>query len=636
MAVPLPYDITIYVNEVDVTPYIFHYNTLAFEDYARQVSTFAFTLYNPVGITPARHHPVYVTANSLPDAPIIFLGYIKELVGKKHDNGIAKLYEINCVDMKDRLLNSIIGTNEFTGSDIDILGDLLSNTYPDLSDLFDFSTGATGFIDDLTFAVEDGTSLLDALNDLADVTGADYRFEEVATTSNAITFDSDADLEYTVDAQAGVGSHGVVSGGNPDNCYNNAGSYPAANDQVTIIITYDTPIEFNDFSLDYFFTAVDGSTRGRLVLTLREGGFNVENGTILQTIPNDATWHTYTLADQAFGIFTPPYTVDEVQFKMDCITGGPSTAEMRMDNIIVNPPFVGGDPVTGLQWNDEADAADFDIDVQNSDEFAADIDLFEGDFGDFNSVTVIGGYGEIAIDKALDSDGVRDHLSLPYPVKDLAVYVNTGTDTTPAWGSALDLGAWGSDTLTGDGGTKDVLHDAVHNWLYFDTAPSNLVNSWRITGSIQRPIRIRVETGEEPVLAKPYVDETITSVDEAVLIGQAQLDSRSAIRRLDFITPHPGLKPGQAMTVTDSARGLSETLVIQKISTKWLGSSGHAEFHVECGDEETTGIDSILANVDRRSRQLATNTSPDTQVANLLTSDGVVITSDGIAIYSIG
>lgn len=634
MAEPLPYDVSIFVNEVDVTQYV-PFASMAFEDYARQVSTFSFTIENPSGVTPARNHAVYVTANSLPDVPIIFLGYIKELVSKKRDNGITKIYEVDCVDMKDRLLNSVIGDNDFTGSDLDILGDLLTNTYPDLSDLFDFGTDVTSFIDDMDFAVADGTSLLDALNDLADVTGADYRFENVAG-GGGITVDFDSGYsDYTTSSVDLVTTE--TGFGNPDNAFRGTGDdagLPKA--EISIVIENLPDITPTGLTFDW---QTDNSSTYEIIY--RDGG--VQQALFERNNRNTGgLWEAADLfADPLFGFSddpADPFTVDEIEITIRNQSAPVTGLDFRIDNI--NIQYAGGPggtpDNTSLVWDDTADLADFDIDVQNSDEFASDIDLYEGDFGDFNSVTVIGGYEEVAIDKALDNDGVRDHLSLPYPVSGLAVFVNTGTDTTPVWGSALDLGAWGSDTLTGDGGTKDVLHDAIHNWLAFDTAPPNMVNSWKITGTIRRPIRIRVETGEEPVLATTHTDETITSVDEAVAIAQAQLDSRSAIRRLDFVTPHPGLKPGQLMTVADSARGLSESLVIQKISTKWVGSSGHAEFHVECGDEENVGIDGILANVDRRSRQLSTSTSPDTQVASLLTSDGVSITSDGIAIYSIG
>jgi hypothetical protein len=630
---PTTYDVTILVNDVDVTQYVPH-ESMSFDDYARQVSTFRLRVENPSGVTPTRNHTVVITADSLPDTPVIFNGVIMEVTTKKH--GIVTHYELECADQKVRLQKSIIGGNTFAGSDLDILGDLLSNTYPDLSDLFDFSTGITSFADGLELPIEDGTSLLDALDQLADLTGADYRFENGDPDGGVetVTFDTGGYETYTPSADASI-TASVQTGGNPDNCYKGTAATPTTNHGIFITIDMGASKTITDITFDYYIEATGGTGTGASIRLYDDGQdqFNISDPGIIKS-----AWTAFQASIDT--LWFPPYTDQIVTIGIRC-NGTPTDIEFRLDNLIITTAEgYGGSTKNELQWDDEPDAADFDFDIQTGDEYGAEFEFSIGDFDDFNSITVIGGYEEVAIDKALDNDGGRDHIPLPYAVTGLAVYTNGGTDTTPSWGSALALGAWGSDTLTGGGGDKDVLYDAEDRVLFFDTAPPNLVNSYRITGTIRRPIRVRVENIAEgdPTYATSYTDETITSVDQAVAIGQAQLEQKNSIKRITFKTPHPGLKPGQSVNVTDSARGLNETLVIQRISTTWLGASGHATFDVECGDAEETSLDAMIANIDKRTSGNGAITSPSTQSAYLLTDDsGIFLTDDsGSQLYYIG
>jgi hypothetical protein len=183
------------------------------------------------------------------------------------------------------------------------------------------------------------------------------------------------------------------------------------------------------------------------------------------------------------------------------------------------------------------------------------------------------------------------------------------------------------------------LYDAEYHWLNFNTAPPNMVNSYRITGTIRKPIRIRVENVADGdlTLATSHTDETITSIDQAVAIGAALLEQKNSIRQLSFKTQHPGLKVGQSITVTDSARGLAETVTINRVGVTWLGSGGHATFDVECGDDDSTGIDAMVANTSRIANASGSTTSPNTQTAYILTDDsGVPLTDDsGSQLYYI-
>jgi hypothetical protein len=640
MTVPATFDVTILVNDVDVTAYV-PFDSLSLDDYARQVSTLRMQINNPTGVTPTRLHTVVMTWNF--DDSIIFTGYLMTVETRKRDNGITIIYDCECADRKILLQRTVIGGNEFTGSDLDILDDLLTNAYPDLSTLFDFATDVTSFADGLDFPVEDGTNLLDALNDLADLTDADWRMDTPTGGAGEFTYIIQSTQQASAAADSAIETTGGSGGGN---CARMQDASMVTTLQkgntLDVIIDFPAPVDITAISVDYYYdygTGIDTPYASMRIMT---------DDTFTVTIYSDASQSAY----QAYHTITVPGADPDLPYmgavqiafrvELSFVRSATDTnVDLRIDNIdINNGEYIldfdnntgqGADAPTELQWNNTPDLADFDIDVQTGNEYAADIDFSIGALDDFNSVTVIGGYEEIAIEKALDSDGVRDHIALPYPVKTLAVYVNTGTDTTPVWGSALALGAWGSDLLTSGGGSKDVLLDSVHNVLFFDTAPSNLVNSYKITGTIQRPIRVRVETGaeDELTLATSYSDETITSIDQAVAIGQAQLEQNNSIRNLNFKTNHPGLRAGQSITVTDSARGLAETITINRIGVTWLGSSGHATFNVECGDNANDNFGATLANVDKRTRANGAVTSPDTQTASLYTDDsGNIMTDD--------
>ena len=773
MPAPSDYAVTIYINDVDVTDYV-PFESMAFEDYARQVSTLKFTVENPSGVTPARAHSVRMVRN---DTSVTeFLGYIVELVSKKRDNGVTKIYEIDAADMKIRLQKSVVPFGDYIGSDADILADLLANAYPDLTDLFDFDIAA--LLDDLEFNVND-ENLLDLLDRLADKTGAEYSFETggegVLEPELLGTIDFDGGYSnYTTDSDNITASE--QTGGNPDNAFIGTTSSPVYEDSyIEVAFDLDTPIFVTDFAADILVTLPVGGAFGlafyhdnhriyndfrfsstawdtiqwsvdlpgidrtnvvvnsRFAVRLYVGDNTSPSGTYTFGIDNVKLWGTPEYGTITFDVGSEPYTVyntgaasigetsggnpdncysfllsdttDVLEIEYDLgeekEIAGVGTHYMRSTIVSTNPRVrlldagsvevanealnPGNPPITewgyfgfnfdppvmaqfirirqsaidnsdltikfdniawrlastvnktALNWG-EPEAADYDIDVASTDEYAFDIDLFEGDFDDFNSIIVTGGMEDVPIDWLYESDGTQDHFKLETPVKDIVVYTNSGTDVTPSW-TELDDGKWGTDTLTGAGGTKDVLYDPQYYWLYFDTEPPYLTKSYRVTGTIQRPIRVLVEdvNGSDPVYATPLHDDSITSLEDAVARGEAELEKRNSIKRLEFKTYNPGLKPGKTMTVNDSARGLSETLTIQHISTTWLGSSGHALFNVTCGNEDTVGADSLIANNDKRSRDKASPVSMGTQTVNFVVDvdSTPVVDVDGQSVYEV-
>lgn len=623
MTVPAAQPIRIFVDNVDVTGYT-DYHDCKFEDLIHDVSKFAFTLYNPPFV-PTEYMAVQVIEN-LDPWPTLFIGYIILLDKAKHDNGIAPEYEIEAGDRKIRLQKAILPPFEYDGSDVDIITDMFDDSYPDLTDLFNLSV-LENLADDLELDVNDD-SLLDMLADLADKAGANLSHENGASTGSIVTFGFDPDVDIIsyggttsdVDGQwwsdEGLGIDGAGNGGGWG--FREDGLTPAAPSAKLIEFNFNVrsglgnDVTATGVSFDYLIDCPLDTTTHTYVASMisaQTGVHIIDAGVGV----NDGNWHNVSASLSAEGnIFT-------LFIRLEAPLDSPYV--VRFDNIVIEFEEVvsAGVEPNVVKWQAEPDSAPFDIDVDLSDEFAFDIHLELGSFDGFNSVTVIGGAEDIGIDWVYESLGYLDHFNLEKQVKDLVVYRNTGTDGTPNW-VLQDLGTWGVDELGVAG--IDVLYDPETAWLYFDSEPSNLGKAIRITGTIKKPIRVRVENVAEGeiVLATTIYSDSVKTAEEAAILGYAALNKRR-LRALSFKTLHPGLRVGQAMRVIDASQALDETAIISRIYTEWIGASGHAEFTVDCGDNEGDGIDTMIAYNDKRSREKAPPVPVATVAVVFLTDD---------------
>jgi hypothetical protein len=150
-----------------------------------------------------------------------------------------------------------------------------------------------------------------------------------------------------------------------------------------------------------------------------------------------------------------------------------------------------------------------------------------------------------------------------------------------------------------------VLYDAKYHWLEFGTNPDNLAKAFRVVGFIEKAIRIAVDETEagEPTFAMPLYDATITTEDSAVQRAKSELDKRNGPQRVTLRLQEPGIYPGMTLSIVDSARGVDTNPVVQRVSTKWLGGSGHAIFDIEAGPGEELSADQLIAQNDKRSRE---------------------------------
>lgn len=623
MVEPTRYDVTIFIDGYNVTEYC-PYESMSFEDLRVNVSTFKLTMQNPPFV-PTRDMTMQVIANSLPNLPSIFVGYVIECTETKHGNGITKDYEIEAADRKIRLQKSIVPPADYTGIDTDILDDLLTDTYPDLSGIYDFGTDTDNIANDLGLSTNDD-SLLDSINSLADQAGANVRYEpgDQSNEEVAITFSPETDtIRFN-----GTSANGDVpfywsDAASPQDTYGNGGGYafretgvtPAAPSaaliEFVLHLSAENSINFTGLSFDYWLDCpLDTTTHTVNCQVTSIGGSAITYGAVGL---NDAAWHTFTASGSGVGTWNennPGYGIT-IKIRFEAPLNSPY--EARIDNVVftTDKPVAQGTGKDKLGWKGTPEANDFDLDIDLSDEYGFDIDLTTGGFDFYNSITVTGGSTQEAIDWTYLSRGYQDHFKLELPVKDLVVYKNTGSDASPAW-TLQTLGTWGVDAV----GTKDVLYDPAFQWLYFNTDPGDFGRAFRITGTIAKPLRVRVENvaPDENIYATTIYDDSVTSIEEATILGFSELNKRNLIKYLKFQTYEPGIKVGKTIHVTDTTRGLDENPVVQRVYTRWLGSSGHAEFEIEAGNTDDGGIDTIAANADWRSREKA----PPVPAANVV------------------
>jgi hypothetical protein len=658
MVEPTAYDLTITINDVDATIYIPH-NSMSMELYPRQVSTFRFRVENPSGVTPSRNHEIVVTANSLAGTPVVFLGYIREVKTTKFGNGISVFYECEAADRKILLQRSVIDTDYLTGTDTSILSALLTNGYPDLSSYFNFSDNVTGFADGLNLPVGN-SSIMEALEALSELTGGEYSFDNIASNGiDSISFSGGDDIAisgttkpYITGAYLGSNtfSPAAAIGGSVGNPGASLYLQPTSGSNLgptsalsfhSYLYTPPANAELSNITFDYYIGT--DITTATIVVTVYDTSSSTTSYTF--SSPTTGSWQSVDVnADGGSALF--PETIGRtaaglvpeivIEFKIGAVyDASVSTVDMRLDNVAftLNPAFGGNGNSSALNWGDTAPDADFNFNIDSSDEFGFNFDFTEGDFDDYNSVTVVGGNTEDAIDWTYPNQDSQVHINIETDVSDIVVYKNTGSEGTPTWTSQT-VGVYGEDDIS----SVDVLYNKLNHWLLFATAPPNYYDAVRITGTILTPIRVRVEDvqGSDPTYATVVENSSITSVDQALALGNSKLKKRNAVKNLTFKTYEPGLVPGQKISITDSGRGLAETLVIQRISVRWVGGD-KALFTVECGTDESIGIDTIVANNDKRSRdnQLAAGAVVRTYTSITDADDNTLTDAFGRIVYGI-
>lgn len=640
MVTPADYALTILIGVNDVTANC-PFDDLDFDDNLKTPSYFSFKLENSA-VTPALGDIVEVIAKTYADTPTVFYGYIMELEGFKRDNGIAKEWRIEAADMKIRLQNAVLPYLDLTGTDADVIADLFSNVYPDLSDVFDWTSGIDSFVDELNLNVNND-NLLDVLNKIAEKTGANLSYGRATGNGQLITFDATVDpiADRTADILAPLPRYLYTAGdtvvnsptdGNPTYCIKWTGTTPTppAVDDGTFtlqMVVFPDTRTITNIRFDYYAAGTSLTTK-----------FSIDGISYNLTATSDGSWHSVDwLVDvDAGATWLAAASLNVLFFTVEATLG--TAYDIRIDNfeVITSASFATGDDTEQLNWSNTPPQAPFNLDIANGDEFGFDITDWTGGVDNFNSVIVIGGKQDVAHEKIYSHDGENNEIQLAAPIKSIAVFKNTGSDASPTW-TAQTAGVYGTDELTVDGGSKDVLYDAKNHYLIFNSNPSNLTKSVKVTGFVEKPLRVKVEnvTGNQPILAKPIYDDTITSEEDAIALGNSVLNQKNSLSRVTFKTYEPYLKPGQEISITDSARGLAKLMIIQRVKTKWLGGGAYAEFTVDCGADDKTELSSMIADIDKKADKNAPEALLTTSSVDILTDslDQPLTDSNGALLY---
>jgi hypothetical protein len=219
-----------------------------------------------------------------------------------------------------------------------------------------------------------------------------------------------------------------------------------------------------------------------------------------------------------------------------------------------------------------------------------------------------------------------------------------GTDL--AVGNPFGTGA--ANTLKSAGGTADVLLDVDAQTLTFDTAPlatDTIVAIYRYN----TPLLVTLNNTQSQAFYGRFYDGNL--IDDQVF------DVQTAIQRLrillveqafglveiSFTTRQPGLVAGTQLSITNHARGINGTYMIQKVTTKPIGG-GYYDFEVECGAWNWHLADVLLAATKFLSPQDDSTDESTTpiQAQQVTTNIGVhvtataTVTGSGTYVYGTG
>lgn len=167
----------IVVGNKDVTALVPKSSLSMALELANRVSTCRFIVEKATNLNIAVNQTVLITG-PVDYAPVYFIGYVTARRFVKRGAELAA--ELDCSSIAVRLQKSVVD-GAYTGTNADILADLLAGTVPDLSNMFDFAPFLDSQIDEFgldeyTFDVNN-ESLLDALGEFASLTGADWNIE---------------------------------------------------------------------------------------------------------------------------------------------------------------------------------------------------------------------------------------------------------------------------------------------------------------------------------------------------------------------------------------------------------------------------------------------------------------------------
>lgn len=201
-------------------------------------------------------------------------------------------------------------------------------------------------------------------------------------------------------------------------------------------------------------------------------------------------------------------------------------------------------------------------------------------------------------DLSVQANGTNTTFSLlyfPHDAGDGKVHViKNGVEL--AVGSPFDTSASGK--LKSQGGTSDVLLNRDSEVLQFDVAPAKtdtLICRYRY----QTPLVVVLSSTTSFNYFGEWFDGKITDTNTfdpniamqrcRVLLSQQSF----GLTTLSLTTWSAGLQAGQLVRVTNSIRGIDDTFLIQKVTTKPLGG-GNFEYDIDLGAWNWNLVDMIM------------------------------------------
>ena len=651
MAIPTRMPLRIQINFTDVVCDI-PFESINIELGRRdRVSTASFTVEDIGSLSFTIEKWQWVSIGEPNGSIAFFIGYVTDITKRKRENSLQIDADIECSSVETRLIKSVC-RGVFTGTDADILADILANTAPDLSGLFDFSTDVTSILTTDTELVSDDLSALEALERLAQKTGAEYFFDPTnaertnlmynpALTNNMDHYGSDLSANgffslptwNPANTTWGAG-YGESGGGIQTVSQLITGAYRQAwrvgrdQDSDPHIFEYTRDDEGNGLYLQLSFRAKvtasgGGPTRAvnmELITYSANGSLYANDNVVIDVFSVGGwqdVWGAWDLSDNTIfdesGYFEWQCWVTSVNSStitldshlVEIVASSPASAGSYFDGESANAQWTGTANNSAsviiespLNWSDTPPDAPFDVDIGVGDDIFGNLEVLSPAIDSINSVIVTGGFEYEDIDWIYFGNGQQVHWDtetqiFPLDGEDFPrIYRNTGSEGSPSW--TQQTVADRTETL---GVGNDVLWDAEDHWIEWNSAPPNFYDSWRVVGRIKLRIRVTV-TDSDAVSADgvelydAIYDDKITSQDDAFYAGQAELDSRAAPLSVKFDTYEPGLIPGQKIDVTDSGDlNLAETdLIIERVNITSKGG-GYAFFRVECGAHIPTFID---------------------------------------------
>lgn len=693
---PTTQNLLIVINNVDVTLRVPKEALRIEERKASQISTASFEVIKGQNLGLKAWQTVLITD---PGYTIVhFIGYVTGLSYRKR--GVDLTYSLDCQSVAVRLQKAVVD-GAHTGYNTEVLSSLLSGAYPDLSGMFDFNPLVDSQVDefgqtDYNFDTNN-ESLLDALDRFASENNASWDVE----TSQDVNVNYYPNPAQASDMKYATGDVSVanspVSGYNPANVVWSAtggesgaggiiltaellGGYykstatfgfdgtnyactlnqvPAGAQTVYLVFTFRAKISSGTDTFQYAYTAFDNAGN-----EVQDGGTGTGGG--IGAAALSTSWQTFGCTRW---LYSSSYTgAIHPVFNISCVRpGGEGGYTLNIDNVQMevvsigsseSSPFNGDDSgvewmgtpndsaslvyntANTLNWRQDADAADYDLDLGNMSEIIEDFEWNEIGFDYANSLLVWGGYQYTDVLWEYPGNNQLTHFDLEvviYPDDGSsvpAIDLNTGTDGTPTWTSQT-VKVRAGNTLTG---ANQVLWDQETHWLEFYTTPANLTRAFRVDGRIKEPIKVTVEDQQEidstgVTLAEPYYEDSFTSEEQALAFGNNALEKK-ARKSCRFTTYEPGLKPNRTISITDSAGGISgEQLLIESVTWKQALGGGYYIFEVEAGEPDPDLVD-IIAGIDKKASARPDLTVSSTAVKlEPLTFSGAVLTFAGVTLY---